>query len=340
MAKSKRPTMRDVATAAGVSLKSVSRVVNDEQGVSPPLAGRVLAAIDELAYQPDHRARQLRQKIPDTATIGCLISDVANPFFGSLLRGIEDVASARGCLVMSASTAGSTTTMRALIQSFVRRRLDGLIIVPVGPIDGSLAAEISQGHPVVFADLEPPETHTVDIARTDHHAGAVRAVRHLASFGHTRIAYLGDDLSVFSASERLRGFRNVMSELNLVVDPELVMTATSSPEEWTGLSASILTLDEPPTAVFSAQNIVTTGVVRALHLHGLENHIAQVGFDDLALANVVSPALTVVSQQPQTLGNMAAETLFRRIDGDDGPVQRHLVDPPLILRGSGEIRPR
>lgn len=339
MASRRRPTMRDVATLAGVSFKTVSRVVNEEGGVSPALVERVQGAVHELDYQPDQRARQLRSTDSRVGAIGCIISDVANPFFGSLLRGVEDVASERDSLVVGASTGGSRTNGTKLVEMLVRRRLDGLIVVPFGPLDGTLAAEVASGHPVVFADREVEGRQVVDVARTDHLEGARNGVRHLVEAGHSEIAYLGDDLDIFSAGLRYQGFTDVMAQAGLDIRTEWVVTATDNADGWFERARTVFGSDEIPTAVFTAQNFVTRGCVRALHHVGLQHRVAQVGFDDLTLADVLEPALTVVAQDPRAVGREAAELLFERIEGSNVPPRVRLLGTDLVVRGSGEIRP-
>ena len=174
----RRPTMRDVADRAGVSFKTVSRVVNVEGGVSPDLVERVEAAVQALGYRPDGRARHLRQGGTTTGAIGFILVDVANPFFSSILRGIEEVARTHDTLVLAGSTDGAVAREDQLIEAFVSRRVDGLIIVPSGTGAGALQGELDRGTPVVFLDLEPSDS-AVDLVRSDHRGGAELATRHL-----------------------------------------------------------------------------------------------------------------------------------------------------------------
>lgn len=338
MASERRPTMLDVAASAGVSFKTVSRVVNREPGVSDGLRDRVEAAIAELGYRPDHRARGLRRSEGGPVAIGFVMPDVSNPFFSSVFRGIEEVAVDRDCLVLSGSTERSPERQRQLVDAFLGRRVDGLVVVPAGDDLSLLEAEIRRGTPVVFLDIEP-DFERFDLVRSDHHAGSVALTRHLLAGGHTDIVYFGDDPDIFSARLRLEGFRQAMSDAGHDVSPARIVTGSYSAEEWRKVAMATLEQSPQPTAVFSAQNFVTLGVAGALHQLSLQETVAQVGFDDVALGDVVRPGITVISQRPRDLGRRAAELLFARIDGDTGPPQRQVISGPLIQRGSGEITP-
>jgi LacI family transcriptional regulator len=332
----RRPTMRDVAQHAGVSFKTVSRVVNGEHGVSPAVLARVQSAVAALGYEPDDRARRLRQGSTSTATIGFVLVDVANPFFSSLLRGIEDVARQRGYTVLSGSSDGVREREDVLVRSFVSRRVDGLIVVPSGPGSGALGPEADRGTPIVFVDLEIPEM-AVDTVRSDHYGGAVAATRHLIDRGHRRIAFIGDDVSVFSARLRLDGFHAAMAAARLPVLDGFVHSASLTAEQWRQRVHELLEGPDVPTALFTAQNFATIGAARALHERGLQGSVAQVGFDDVEMADVVEPGISVVPQSPTELGRRAATMLFERIEGERMPPRHEVIRNPLVTRGSGEI---
>lgn len=332
--------MRDVADHAGVSFKTVSRVINGEGRVSPELATRVSAAIAALGYRPDDRARRLRQGTTSTGAIGFILVDVANPFFSSILRGIEDVARERGYLVLAGSNDGLEERENQLVEAFIARRVDGLIVVPAGTGVGPLRTELERGTPIVFLDLEPDDAD-VDLVRSDHHGGAALATRHLLDHGHRDIAFFGDDPRVFSAGARLAGYVETMRAAGIDVPAHRIVTGTHPSETWRTVVADHLRQPHPPTAIFTAQNFITVGAVHALHDLGLHHRIAQVGFDDIELADLVEPGVTVVPQQPWELGRRAATRLFDLIGRDrTGDHLDHLHDvlaSPIIPRGSGEI---
>ncbi len=333
----RRPTVHDVASRANVSFKTVSRVVNREEGVSPTLIARVEAAIAELGYRPDDRARRLRTSQSRTGVIGFVLVDVSNPFFSSILRGIEETARKHDYLVLSGNTDGDPARQDQLVAAFVSRRVDGLIVVPSGNQLGPLETELKRGTPTVFVDLDIADAN-VDLLRSDHEGGIHMATEHLLLHGHRDIAYFGSPTRIFSARLRLNGFRAAMAEANLDVREHRVVTGYHSPEEWHAIIADYLVETPRPTAIVTAQNFISLGALYALHQLGLHEVIAQVGFDDLDLGPLVSPGLTVVPQSPLLLGRRSAELLFRRLDGlADAPIQE-ILESNLIVRGSGEIR--
>lgn len=331
--------MRDVAGRAGVSLKTVSRVVNREGGVSDDLADRVELAIADLGYRPDDRARRFRQGGAKTGAIGFVLVDVSNPFFSSVLRGIEEVATAQGYIVMSGSTDGDQARENQLVEAFVARRVDGLIVVPEGSSGGAtLRLEADRGTPVVFVDLEPSELFG-DLVRSDHFAGAVAATEHLIRHGHRDIAFFGDNPEISSSRQRRRGYEDALRRAGIEAVDDRVVQDRLRPDEWRTVIRSYLKRPDRPTAIFSAQNFVSIGCAQALHDLGLQHDIAQVGFDDIELGDVVTPGISTVPQQPLTLGHRAAEILFARIDGDRGAATREIIPNEIVERGSGEIRP-
>ncbi len=340
MSGSRRPTLRDVAAEAGVSFKTVSRVVNGEGGVSELLVDRVEAAVARLGYHPDQRARLLRRSTSAPTTIGFVLVDVANSFFSNLLRGIEEVAMSRQCLVLAGSTEGLVEREQQLVDALVERRVAGLIVVSWDAEAETLRSELTRGTPVVFVDAEPDIPGAdVDVVRSDHRAGAIAATRHLLAHGHTDIAYFGDNPAIFSARLRLDGFRRTIADAGLPVASGREVTGSHSHREWSAIIDRHLAVSPRPSAIFTAQNFATLGAVRALHHRGLRDAVAHVGFDDIDLADALTPGVSVVPQDPRDLGRRAAEQLFKRLDGDDGPGVRQVIASAVIQRGSGEIRP-
>ncbi|MGV9774839.1 LacI family DNA-binding transcriptional regulator [Streptosporangium sp. NPDC003464] len=319
--------MKDVAAAAGVALKTVSRVVNEEPGVNPATAERVLSAIERLGYRRNESARVLRRG--RTASIGLVIEDVADPFYSGISRAVEDVALRYGSLVLSGSSGEEPTRERELVLTFCSRRVDGLIIVPAGDDHDYLRPELDAGIAAVFADR--PGGLEVDTVTCDNNGGTHTGVTHLIRHGHHRVAFLGDSSSIFTAAERLRGYRRALADAGLSFDGSLV--ATGPPEQAGPALARMLSGDDPPTAVFTGNGRITVATLRTGH------RLAMVGFDDFELADLLVPGVTVVAQDPAKLGRTAAELLFRRITGEPGPAARIELPTRLIPRGSGELRP-
>jgi LacI family transcriptional regulator len=329
--------MTDVAALAGVALKTVSRVVNGERGVSPALEAKVRVAIEQLNYRRDANASMLRRLGGKTQTIGLVLEDVSNPFSSALHRAIEDSARARNILVFAGSCDEDGGRERELIGSFRDRRVDGIIVVPASDDHMYLYEEQRAGTALVFVDR--PAAHLdADCVVSNNAGGAVDAVEHLLAHGHSRIAFLGDLLSISTAQDRLEGYTSALERAG-VHEPALVRTGLRDSDAAMSAVDELLALPDPPTALFTAQNLLTIGGVRALKRAGLERRIALIGFDDLALADIVEPAISVVAQDPQAIGQAAAEVLFRRLDGDLSPSVHQVVPVTLIARGSGEISP-
>ena len=329
--------MRDVAAVAGVGLKTVSRVVNQEAGVSPALEQRVREAVELLGYRPNVTASNLRRADRKTQTIGLILEDVSNPFMSAVHRAIEDVAVPHGTLVFAGSAEESAERERELLLAFVSRRVDGLIVIPVGDDQSLMLRERRFGRPIVFID-RIGSIADADTVTADNRGGARAAVSHLAAHGHRRIAFVGDASWIWTASERHLGYLEALGAEGIRHDPALVAVDVRSSDAATQAVRELLTRDDPPTAFFTAQNLITVGAVRALQRLGRQHDIALVGFDDVVLADLLQPPVTVVVQDPATLGRTAAELLFGRLAGDRSP-PRHIVVPTrLVPRGSGEIR--
>ncbi len=335
----RKPTMADVAEHAGVALKTVSRVVNSEPSVSPEMAAKVKTAIDELGYRPDSAASNLRRNGQSTRSIGLVLEDVANPFSSSLHRAIEDVMRERGYLLLAGSSDEDARREQELVDTFAMRRVDGLIVVPVGDRHEYLQREIDRGTPVVLVDRPSQALPNTDTVISDNRFGAQLGTEHLLKGGHVDVVYLGDSLLIETARSRLAGFRDALANWGTEIRAAILTDLRSSDASEAAV-LDIFRSSNPPTAIFASQNLLTIGVVRALRKLGLEHQIAVVGFDDFHLADMLDPPITVVAQDTATLGVRAAEIILRRVEGDNGASQRVTLQTTLIPRGSGEIRRR
>jgi LacI family transcriptional regulator len=328
--------MKQVAALAGVSLATVSRVVNADPSVRDDLAERVREAVTALGYRHNVTASTLRRADGMSASIGVVVEDIANPFFAAVHRGIEDVARERGVLTFAGSSDELPERERQLAEAFGARGVDGLIIAPAGTDHGFLLRDRAAGVAIVFVD-RPGRFIDADAVLTDNAGGAALAVSHLAAHGHVRIGFLGDRPDLYTAAERLRGFREALARHGLHTDPALVRHTLDRAADAYDTTRELLLGPHPPTAVFTSQNLITIDAVRAIHNLGLQRSVALVGFDDVALADVVEPGLTVVAQDPHGLGRAAAGLLFSRLDGFTGPSRELVLEPRLLTRGSGEL---
>jgi LacI family transcriptional regulator len=330
--------MRDVAALAKVSIKTVSRVVNGETGVSPNLVRRVVAASERLNYRHNLTASSLRRSDGRSATIGVVLEDVSNPFSSALHRAIEDVAVQRGVLVLAGSSDEDENRERQLVSAFASRRVDGLIIQPSSLDHGYLLTERKAGTAIVFVD-RPPAFLDADTVLTDNAVGVRRGVRHLIAHGHRRIGYLGDLRTIATAAERYRGYLDELADQSIEVDDRLVRLDLRGIEKAEAAVTELLGQSQPPTALFTGQNLITIGAFRVLRRLGLHQRVALIGFDDILLADLLEPGITVIAQDPAAIGRTAAEMLFRRLDGDRSPSEHRVVLTRMITRGSGEILP-
>jgi LacI family transcriptional regulator len=324
--------MKDVASRAGVALKTVSRVVNGEPGVTPETARRVLGAIQDLGFRRNESARLLRTG--RTATLGFIADTWGDPDLASVYRGLEDVVRPHGYLLYSGSTGSDPAREERLALAMCARRVDGLIIVPTPGSHDYLVTEIEAGVAAVFV-LRPPELVSGDAVLPDERAGGRAAVAHLVSHGHQRIGLLGGapaDSTAGSARfrELLAGYREAMTTAGLAMNPG-----------WTVLSPADLPRSEV-TAVICAYPAQTRAVLRALDRSGLtgsERRMAVIGFGDFESADLLTPPLTVLGYDPVLIGRTTGDLLVRRIAGEQGPPRRVHVPVRLIVRGSAEFPP-
>jgi LacI family transcriptional regulator len=324
--------MKDVAARAGVGLKTVSRVVNGEPGVTPDTERRVQEAIESLGFRRNDSARVLRKG--RTASIGLVLEDLADPFYGPLSRAVEEVARAHGALLINGSSAEDPEREQELALALCARRVDGLIVIPAGDDHRYLEPEMKAGVATVFVD-RPPGRIDADVVLSDSLGGARAGVAHLIAHGHRRIAFIGDQPRIHTAVERLRGYRAAMEDAGLMIDDSWVALGSTAPERVQEAVKSVLAGPEPVTAIFAGNNRVTVTAVRVLAGH--DQRVALVGFDDIELADLLG--ITVIAQDAAALGRTAAERLFRRLDGvNDEPAQVAL-ETVLVPRGSGEIPP-
>ncbi|MFG3039514.1 LacI family DNA-binding transcriptional regulator [Streptomyces sp. NPDC048330] len=327
-----RPTMKDVAARAGVGLKTVSRVVNGEPGVTADTERRVQEAIEILGFRRNDSARVLRKG--RTATVGLVLEDLADPFYGPLSRAVEEVARAHGALLINGSSAEDPEREQELALALCARRVDGLIVIPAGDDHRYLEPEIRAGVATVFVD-RPAGRIDADAVLSDSFGGARDGVAHLIAHGHRRIGFIGDRPRIHTSAERLRGYRTAMEDAGLPVRDAWVSLGSTGPERVGAAVRELLAGPEPVTALFAGNNRVTVTVVRALAGH--PRPVALVGFDDIELADLLG--VTVIAQDAAALGRTAAERLFRRLDGAEEAPERVVLGTTLLPRGSGEIAP-
>jgi LacI family transcriptional regulator len=323
-----RATMVDVARAAGVSLKTVSRVINREPGVKPATVERVLAAAGVLRYERNDLAASLRHGAR-SFTLGLVIEDVANPFYSAIAQAVEEVARDRESLLITASAREDAERERELATALLRRRVDGLLLVPAGG-DHRYLVEAGFIDKTVFID-RPPGKAKADTVLIDNAVGARGAVEHLIAAGHERIAFVGDDLSLYTARERLDGYRQALAGASLPLDEQLIKVSNSTSQAAASAVTQLLALPSGscPTAFFTGNNRCTVGALHALGSR--RKRMGLIGFDDFELADLIG--VSTVRTDPYRIGQLAAELAFARIDGDARRPRRLVVATELVVRG-------
>jgi len=329
--------MRDVAALARVGIKTVSRVLNNEPNVSPETTERVHRAAAQLHYEINSVAGNLRRSGQSTKTVGLVVGHVANPFSGQVHAGVEDVLYPRGYSVLAASLDDDAEREQRLVREFLRRRVDGLILTTISTEQTYLLPEISRGLPIVFVDREPSGI-AADAVVGDNVGGAREATAHLIAHGHRRIACLADRETLTTAKHRVEGYRAALEDAGLEYDPSLVTMNLGSASAARTAVTALLRSDNPPTAIFAAQNLITIGSIHALRDAGLQHAVALMSFDDIALADALDPGLSCVTQDPRSMGAIAGQKLLARLAGDQDAPTTIISPTTLIVRGSGEIK--
>ncbi|HZM83007.1 MAG TPA: LacI family DNA-binding transcriptional regulator [Candidatus Limnocylindrales bacterium] len=317
-----RPTMVDVARHAGVSLKTVSRVVNNAPHVQQRLVEKVLAAVEELGFQRNQLASALRSG-QQTATIGLLIEEIANPFYATIAQVTAEVAAAFDSLLITASSEEDPVREERLLRDLCSRRVDGLLVVPAGYDHSFLKPEVERGIPVVFLD-RPGGGIEADTVLLDNRGGAETAMKQLVAQGHRRVAVLLDSTEVFTMRERLSGA--------LAAFPtSVVREHVHDPATAADATADLLDAPDPPTAFFGLNNRITVGIVQELCRRG--SRAAVMGFDDFELSHLMPIPLTVIAYDTRELARTAAELLFARIARETFRPRTVILSTTLIQRG-------
>lgn len=330
-------TMKDVARLANVALSSVSRVLNGHPDVSDEMRARVNATIAELGYEPDLVASSLRRG--STKTIGFMVSDISNPLFAEMLRGTERVLRAEGYFALLAHSQAVPERDTENIRLLSRRRVDGLILSIADETRQETINELARRHiPIVLLDRDATVDPNASAVIADHELGTRRATEHLLDYGHRRIALITGDERIQPTRQRLAGFRASFTRRGLSVPEDLIHLGSFSEEFGHRVIADhLLRLDDPPTAVISGGNQLLAGVLGAVHQQGLSipNDLSLIACDDVPLAQLHRPAITVVARDAESMGVIAAKLLLERLLAQQPtPARTQSVPTELIVRES------
>ncbi len=327
-------TMKEVAERAGVSASTVSHVLNGTRKVSDETRERVILAIEELGYRPNLLARSFRTR--RTFTLGLLISDIQNPFFTSVVRGVEDVALSRGYHVFLCNTDEDIEREDEYVSELTRKRVDGLIIASAAPRYDCARWPKEKVAPFVFMDREI-EGVEADAVRVDNRLGMKLIAEHLVDLGHKKIGLISGPLEKASGHERYEGLKAALLQMGLELDDSLVRFGDFRVESGRKGATELLGLPEPPTALVVANNQMTLGALLAIKELGLviPKDVSVVGFDEMEWAPLADPPLTTVAQPTYEMGTKAARMLLDRIENElDGAPRRILLEPQLVVRYS------
>ena len=325
--------IRDVAKRAGVSTATVSHVLNGTRSTSEATRARVLEIVRELGYHPSAVARGLRTK--STGTLGVVLSDIRNPFFTAVVRGIEDVAQADGLNLIVCNSDEDEKKAETYLRLLLAKRVEGLVLAPTGRANELLEPFLAMGIPVVLIDRTAPGL-ALPFVGVDNVQGAREAVAHLLEDGHRRIGIVAGLPTVSTSADRLKGYRLALRDRGLPADDSLVREGHSSVEGGEAAALDLLAQAQRPTALFTTNNFMTLGALKACAQLRLRcpDDVALCGFDDHEWAEIFSPALTVVRQPTYEIGTTAARLLARASHGETLAAEAVLLKTRLIIRAS------
>lgn len=329
----KKPTMKDVALRAQVSVQTVSAVINQKPEITDRTKTRVLEAIAELGYRPYKVARSLRTR--QTHTLALIVSDIANPPFAALASAAEDHARAFGYSLMVYNTHDDSDREISYIQGAAQSWVDGVLFVPAGDRMPALEALHAAGIPSVSID-RVPEGYAGPVVKLDHAAAGRQAAAHLIALGHTRIAHIAGPRALQVGRERLEGFYQGMRFAGLEPDEQLIEEGNWGYEEGYRAMTRILSRPPHPTALFAASDRMAIGAIRAAYEAGLRvpDDLAVVGVDNIEVTAYTIPSLTTIIQPYARMGTLAVRMLLDLLDGRMPDPSQVFIAPELVIRQS------
>ncbi|MGI2296259.1 LacI family DNA-binding transcriptional regulator [Paenibacillus sp. GXUN7292] len=326
-----KPTIYNVAQKAGVSIATVSKVLNHTGRISDETRRRVTAIMDEMGYQPSVVASALTGK--NTFTIGMLIPDIANPFFAEIARSAEDRAHELGYNLVICSTDNEWEKEAEYIALLQQKSVDGIVLATGAWNDKRLKDMLEARMPIALIARDMP-TLAVDTVLVDDFMGGYQAASHLLASGHRRIAVIAEDLKVMSSSERVRGYRLAIEEYELIYDEQLIRISDFTIDGGKREAGALLDQPHPPTAIFACNDLLAIGAVQAARERGviIPDQLSVIGFDNTILATIVDPPLTTIAQPIREMGSKVIELLVHQISGEKLNKQRVILLPELVVR--------
>lgn len=326
-------TVREVARVARVSVSTVSHVINDTRRVEPETSDRVRAAIAELGYKPNRLARALRRA--SSESIGLIISDIENPFFSEVTRGVDSEARESGMSVIIANTDDDPEREHAAIAALRERQVDGLLLAPTSGSGERIIGELTDlDIPVVLVDRTSDVP--IDQVGVQNSESMSALVQHLITLGHRDIGLVTGLDGISTSDERHEAFRSTLLAAGLTYRPEHVLGGRSRVEPAREAALAILGGRRRPTALVAGNNLMTLGALEAAQRLGLRvpDDLALVGFDDAVWSEVLSPRLTVIAQPTYEIGRVALQLMLKRLAEPERPTEAVRLPTSLILRES------
>jgi len=328
-------TLKELAMRANVHASTISRVANNDPGlrIAPATRLRIEALLRETGYRPNGIARGL--KLRQTNVLAVVIPDVTNPFFAALFRGVEDAAAPRGFNVLLCNTDGLPERQRSHLQSLQTRRVDGVILASSFLKDPGVHELRRQKGPYVLVNRFSDEGEDPFVGSDDLLGGRL-ATEHLLELGHTRIGHLAGKPIVSTGLLRRRGYLAAHALAGLPADPRLIVEAGYTEEGGVAAARRLLTLDDPPTAVFAVTDMVALGAAGVARQMGLRipEDLAIVGYNDIPLASRVSPGLTTMHVPIHEFGSVAVRLLLEQLESANTGGRRVRFTPDLVVRES------
>lgn len=331
--------IREVAKRANVSTATVSRTINRISTVDPQLARRVWKVVDELGFHPNVQARSLVSG--HSRILGLVVSEITNPFFPEIVQVFEEIAVQNGYELLLGSTGNDPKRMEGAVRRMIERRVDGVAILTFGLEENLIADLRFRKVPLVFVDVGPPVSGISNI-RIDYQAGIRQAVQHLAALRHKRIGFISGPLHLKSANARKLAYENSMREIGLEVPSRCVVEGDHTLEGGMHCLAQLAELPNIPTAVLCSNDMTAIGVVRQAYEMGIAvpNQLSVVGFDDIHLAQFITPPLTTVQMSQSALAKTAFNALLKELDKSEIAVPKtYMLTTSLVLRKSTALAP-
>lgn len=335
MASQKGVSLKEVADKAGVSTATVSRVINSKTVVKGETELRVQKVIKQLGYRPNRVAQRLRTTRGASKLIGLLIPDIQNPFYVDIIRGIEQYAYARNFAIVIGNFSQNEERQKFYIEILKSESVDAFIVAPFPGMNEYVKELVEEGYAVVCIDRGLANVD-LDVVKVDNYQGAFDAVEHLIKTGHTRIAHISGNALIPTTVERISGYEAALNKYGIAIDRDIILGRNSDHKSGVELTAQLLDMPNPPSAIFTSNNLLTLGALETIHTRGLKipEEVAIVGFDDMYWAMSLNPPLTAVRQSGFEIGRITIELLHQRIADPERPFVSIVLKTELIVRNS------